>query len=92
VQQHAIDVGDVPGHQVRVYEVHSTYPSDAPVYNGVKVKESWNRSLSDYTDGSGRFLWLRSSRPRKWRQNLLSNRTHYANFGRRGRIENNEVL
>ena len=54
VQQHAIDVGDVPGHQVRVYEVHSTYASEAPVYNGVKVKESWNRSLSDYTDGSGR--------------------------------------
>ena len=54
VQQHAIDVGDVPGHQVRVYEVHSTYANEAPVYNGVKVKESWNRSVSDYTDGSGR--------------------------------------
>ena len=54
VQQHAIDVGDVPGHQVRVYEVHSTYTNEAPVYDGVKVKESWTRSVSDYTDGSGR--------------------------------------
>jgi hypothetical protein len=54
VQQHAIDVGDVPGHQVRVYEIHSTYPNEAPIYDGIKVKEAWTRSVSDYTDGSGR--------------------------------------
>ena len=54
VQQHAIDVGDVSGHQVRVYEIHSTYANEAPVYDGVKVKEAWTRSVSDYTDGSGR--------------------------------------
>jgi hypothetical protein len=54
VQQHAIDVGDVPGHQVRVYEIHSTYTNEAPVYDGVKVKEGWARAISDYTDGSGR--------------------------------------
>ena len=29
-QQHIIDVGDVPGHQVRVFEIHRTYPSNAP--------------------------------------------------------------
>ena len=29
-QQHTIDVGDVPGHQVRVFEVRRTYPSDPP--------------------------------------------------------------
>jgi hypothetical protein len=54
VQQHAIDVGDVPGHQVRIYEIHSTYPDEAPVYDGIKVKEVWTRSVSDYTDGSGK--------------------------------------
>jgi hypothetical protein len=54
VQQHAIDIGDVPGHQVRVYEIHSTYADEAPVYDGVKVKEGWTRAISDYTDGSGR--------------------------------------
>jgi hypothetical protein len=54
VQQHAIDVGDVPGHQVRIYEIHSTYPNEAPVYDGIKVKEAWTRSVSDYTDGSGK--------------------------------------
>jgi hypothetical protein len=52
-QQLAIDVGDVPGHLVRVLELHTTYASDAPVYQGVKVKESWLRAVSDYTDGSG---------------------------------------
>jgi hypothetical protein len=52
-QQLAIDVGDVPGHQVRVLELHTTYASDAPAYHGVKVKESWLRGVSDYTDSSG---------------------------------------
>jgi hypothetical protein len=54
VQQHAIDVGDVPGHQVRVYEIHSTYANEAPAYDGMKVKEGWTRAISDYTDGNGR--------------------------------------
>jgi hypothetical protein len=53
-EQHVIDVGDVPGHQLRIYETHSTYPSEAPIYDGVKVKEAWTRAVSDYTDGSGR--------------------------------------
>jgi hypothetical protein len=53
-EQHVIDVGDVPGHQLRIYETHSTYTNEAPVYDGVKVKEAWTRSVSDYTAGSGR--------------------------------------
>src|SRR5438046_2650172 len=36
-QQHALDVGDVPGHQVRIYEHHRTYPTDPPVFDGVHV-------------------------------------------------------
>jgi hypothetical protein len=52
-QQLAVDVGDVPGHQVRVLELHTTYPTESPAYNGVKVKEGWLRAMSDYTDGSG---------------------------------------
>lgn len=52
-QQLAIDVGDVPGHQVRVLELHTTYATEAPVYDGVKVKEGWLRGVSDYTDSSG---------------------------------------
>jgi hypothetical protein len=53
-QQHAIDVGDVPGHQVRIFEIRAKYTNDAPVYAGVKVVEGWTRALSDYTNGSGR--------------------------------------
>ena len=52
-QQQLIDAGDVPGHQVRIYEIHRTLPANAPMINGVKLKETWTRGLSDYTDNSG---------------------------------------
>jgi hypothetical protein len=52
-QQHTIDVGDLPGHQVRVFEVRRTYPSNPPVVNGVKIVESWTRGVSDYTNNTG---------------------------------------
>jgi hypothetical protein len=52
-QQHVIDVGDTPGHQVRVFEIHRTYPGNPPVINGVKLAETWSRAVSDYTDGNG---------------------------------------
>ena len=52
-QQHLIDVGDVPGHQVRAYEIHRTYPADAPAINGVKLKETWVRGISEYTEDNG---------------------------------------
>jgi hypothetical protein len=52
-QQHVIDVGDAPGHQVRIFEIHRTYPSNPPVINGVKLVETWGRAISDYTDGNG---------------------------------------
>ena len=52
-QVHYIDVGDVPGHQVGVSELHRVFPSNAPEINGVKVKESWTRTLADFTDYNG---------------------------------------
>lgn len=52
-QQHVIDVGDVPGHQVRLFEVHRTYPKNPPVINGLKIVESWTRGVSDFTNNSG---------------------------------------
>jgi hypothetical protein len=52
-QQHIIDVGDVPGHQVRIFEIHRTYPSNAPVINGMKLVEQWTRAMSDFTDNNG---------------------------------------
>jgi hypothetical protein len=52
-QQHAIDVGDIPGHQVRVYEIHRTFPTNPPVINGLKLTEQWVRGYSDFIDLSG---------------------------------------
>jgi hypothetical protein len=52
-QQLVLDVGDVPDHIVRAFEVHFTYPNDPPVINGLKVVEAWGRGLADYTDGNG---------------------------------------
>src|SRR5947207_14637011 len=53
-QQHTIDVGDVSGHQVRLFEIHRTYPSNAPVINGMKMMESWTRGIPDYTNNNAK--------------------------------------
>ena len=52
-QQHTIDVGDVAGHEVRLFEIHRTYPGTAPMINGMKIVESWTRGVSDYIDNNG---------------------------------------
>jgi hypothetical protein len=52
-QQHVIDVGDVPGHQLRLFEVRRTYPNNPLVINGLKIVESWTRGVSDYTNNNG---------------------------------------
>ena len=52
-QQHVIDVGDVPGHQVRLFEIHRTFPTNPPTINGLKLTESWTRATSDYIDNNG---------------------------------------
>ena len=52
-QQQNVDVGDVPNHIVRVYEVHRTFPNNAPVINGLKLVEQWERGIADMTDGNG---------------------------------------
>src|ERR1700680_1066591 len=52
-QQQNIDVGDVPNHIVRVFDIHYTYPNNAPVINGLKLVEGWARGIADYIDGNG---------------------------------------
>lgn len=52
-QTHLMDVGDVPGHQVRIAELQSKYPGEAPVYDGVKVVEARAVLVSDYIDANG---------------------------------------
>jgi hypothetical protein len=53
-QQHVIDVGDVPGHQVRIFEVHRTFPNDRPNCEGLRRVEEWSPGYSDYIDRNGR--------------------------------------
>ncbi len=55
LQQHAIDVGDAPGHQVRVYEIRLDYPNKDLAFAGVTVKEAMVRGMSDYVNFSGPF-------------------------------------
>jgi hypothetical protein len=54
-QQLALDVGDVPGHQVRVYQLHFEYPAHDLAFAGVLVKESEVYGFSDYINYSGPF-------------------------------------
>ena len=53
VQQHRIDVGDIPGHQIRIYEIHAKYTRGHPIIRGTKVVETWTRGVSDYINGVG---------------------------------------
>jgi hypothetical protein len=52
-QRHILDVGDVQGHTVRVYELYRSFPDNAPVINGLKFKESWQEGYADYIDDNG---------------------------------------
>ena len=55
LREHVVDVGDRPGHQLRVYEIRYEYPGQDFAFAGVKVKESFTRGMSDYTNWSGSF-------------------------------------
>lgn len=53
MQQLNVDVGDAPNHILRIFEIHYTYPNNAPVINGLKLVEAWTRGTADYIDGNG---------------------------------------
>jgi len=52
-QQRSIEIGDIPGHHVRIFEIHRTYPERAPEFLGIGVKEVWRRGYSDYVGVNG---------------------------------------
>jgi hypothetical protein len=54
VQQHAVEVGDVPGHQVRIYEIARTFKGSPPTFRGIAAPSDFTRGFSDYTDVNGR--------------------------------------
>jgi len=51
--RHTLQVGDEPGHTVGLFEIQRTFSKNAPVINGVKVKEQWTRGYSDYLSNNG---------------------------------------
>ena len=55
LQEHAIDVDDPPGHQVRVYEVRYDYPNKDLAFAGVTVTQTLTRGASDYVNWNGSF-------------------------------------
>ena len=55
LQEHAIEVGDVPDHRVRVFEIRYDYPQHDYALGGVVVKELFSRCMSDYINLSGAF-------------------------------------
>ncbi len=52
-QRSSLDVGDEAGHQLVIFEIHRTFPSNAPVIQGVKLKELWTRGYADYVNNNG---------------------------------------
>ena len=53
LQQHEIDAGDAPGHQIRIYELRRRYTDAEPNCEGLRQVESMTWAYSDYTNGSG---------------------------------------
>jgi hypothetical protein len=54
-QEHSIEVGDVPGHKLRVYQVQNEYPQNDLAFAGVVVKQMLSQGISDSVNGSGHF-------------------------------------
>jgi hypothetical protein len=52
-QQYSIDVGDVPGHAARIYEIKRTFPPGTVSFDGVALMREKTVGFSDYTDGTG---------------------------------------
>jgi len=52
-EQHVMDVGDVPGHQIRIAQLHTTFPDAKANCEGLKPTASENFVSTDYTDRNG---------------------------------------
>jgi ABC-type nickel/cobalt efflux system permease component RcnA len=52
-QQHTLDIGDMPGHTIRLFELHRTFPDDPPAFAGVAIKDYWSRGESESLGGNG---------------------------------------
>jgi hypothetical protein len=52
-EQHSIPVGDLAGHDLRIFENVRTFPSDPVVIDEVRIKEWWTRGMTDFTETNG---------------------------------------
>ena len=57
LQEHIIEVDDVPGHRLRLYEIRQDYPQRDLAFAGVVVKQGLSRNVSDAINGNGSFTY-----------------------------------
>ena len=55
-EQYVIDVDDMPGHQIRIFEIHNLYKDPIENCEGLLLVERISWGNSDYTNGVGR-VW-----------------------------------
>lgn len=53
-EQHVMDIGDIVGHQIRIFELKRTYPDAKANCEGLKRTEQLVHGYSDYVDRNGR--------------------------------------
>lgn len=53
VQEHIIEAGDAPGHQLRIVEIEKKYTSSHPIFRGVKITKVRQWAFTNYTNGVG---------------------------------------
>jgi len=53
VTQHSIPVGDVAGHELRLFDLVRTFGADGPMIGGVRLVEIRSVGYTDYTDLNG---------------------------------------
>ncbi len=51
--RHTLEVGDEAGHVITLYEIHRVFGANAPVVNGVRLKETFSRGYSDFINQNG---------------------------------------
>ena len=52
--QQQLEIADLPGHIIRMFEVRRTYPENPPMIEGLKVVEEIARGIADNVAGNGR--------------------------------------
>lgn len=52
-KQQNIDVGDMPGHYIRIFEFRRIFPKNNALFAGVPVKEQWTRGTADNVGHDG---------------------------------------